>query len=103
MQPGEFNDTDLININEECGGDDKDEVPEETTPAENTHEKNPWRCCTTFKAHRIDYRNLIQRHRKDACSIALDMFNEIVQVTSHYFYFLQGNKTLILNVCNVLH
>ena len=44
MQPGEFNDTDLININEECGGDDKDEVPEETTPAENTHEKNPWRC-----------------------------------------------------------
>ena len=39
-------------------------------------------------------------------SIALDMFNEkrgIVQVTSHYFYFLQRNKTLILNVCNVLH
>lgn len=106
MQPGELNDNELININEECGGDDKDEVTEETPPAKNAHLKNPWRYCTTFRAHRIDCRKLIQRYRKDAYSIALDMFNEerdIVQVTSHYFYFLQGKKTLILNVCNVLH
>lgn len=103
----ELNDTELINISEECGGDDKDEVPEETPPAKNARLKNPWRYRTTFKAHRIDWRKLIQRHKKDAYSIALDMFNEerdIVQVTSHYFYFLQEKKKpLILNVCNVLH
>ena len=59
MQPGELSDTELY-INEECGGDDNDEVPEEMTPAKNSHQKNPWRCCTTFKAHRTDCRKLIQ-------------------------------------------